>query len=81
MKFNQDLTSIDWTMNETDDLNQYGSNFINTFNQILDIHAPKTLVKPTQIKTKHRAKPWINNDIIKLIKQKDKKHAKFIKEK
>ena len=58
-------------MNETDDLNQYGSNFINTFNQILDIHAPKTLVKPTQIKTKRRAKPWINNDIIKLIKTKN----------
>ena len=25
---------------ETDDVNQYGTNFINVFNQILNVHAP-----------------------------------------
>ena len=78
--FNRDLSCIDWTLNETDDLNQYGNNFIKVFNQLLDIHAPKITVKLTQTKTKQKAKPWITNDILKLIRRKDKLYSKFVKE-
>merc|ERR1712151_782870 len=57
MKFNQDLNCIDWTMNETDGLDQYSSNFLNMFNQILDIHAPKILVKPPHKRAKQKQNP------------------------
>ena len=80
-KFNEDLQRIDWTLNETDNLDQYGSNFLNIFNQILDIHAPKITIKQSPIQTKQKAKPWINNNIRKLIKIRDKTYSKFIKEK
>ena len=77
--FSKDLDSVNWTM-ENEDVNQYGSNFINVFNQILDTHAPIKEVKLTKAKIKQKSKPWINNDILNLIKLKDKLHAKFIKE-
>ena len=80
-KLNQDLNSIDWTMTDSDDINQYGNNFLNVFDQILDTHAPHTNVKVTKNNAKQKAKPWINNEILKLIKLKDKIHHKFIKEK
>ena len=78
-KFNQDLNSIDWTIGN-EDVNQYGSNFINVFNQILEIHAPIKEIKLTKTKIKQKTKPWINNDILKQIKTKDKLYVKYIKE-
>ena len=78
-KFNQDLNSIDWRM-ENEDVNLYGSNFMNVFNQILDIHAPTKEIKLTKSKIKQKSKPWINDEIIKLIKSKDKLYARYIKE-
>ena len=78
-KLNQDLNCINWTM-ESDDVNQYGTNFINVFNQILNVHAPIKEIKMTKSKLKQNAKPWINNDILNLIKLKDKLHSKYIKE-
>ena len=80
-KLNADLDRINWTYEANDDVNQYGSNFLNVFNQLLDIHAPLKTVKPTKSKTKQKSKPWINDNIIKLIKAKDKVHARCIKEK
>jgi len=79
LKFNQDLNSIDWRM-ENEDVNLYGSNFMNVFNQILDTHAPTKKIKLTKSKIKQKCKPWINNDIIKLIKTKDKLYTRYIKE-
>ena len=80
-KFNQDLNSIDWTMQDTDDINQYGTNFLNVFTQVLDTHAPLTEIKLTKAKLKQITKPWIKDDIIQLIKIKDRLHAQYIKEK
>ena len=65
---------------ENEDVNQYGSNFINVFNQILEIHAPIKEIKLTKTKIKQKTKPWINNDILKQIKTKDKLYTKYIKE-
>jgi len=53
---------------------------MHVFEQILDIHAPKIKIKITKKKAKKNAKTWIPNDIIKLIKSKDKPYTKFIKE-
>ena len=78
-KFNQDLNSIDWTM-EDEDVNRYGTNFINVFNQILNGHAPIKEIKMTKSKLKQKTKPWVNNDILSLTKTKDKLYTKYIKE-
>ena len=77
-KFNKDLDKINW---DTNDLNahQYGNNFLHVFNQVLDIHAPLTKVKDSKNRIKQNAKPWITNNILKLIKDKDK-IQKYIKE-
>ena len=79
-KFNQDLDSINWAMDPSEDINRYGNNFLNVFNQLIDVHAPLTNIKITKSKIKQNLKPWINKDILKLIKTKDKIHAKYIKE-
>ena len=80
-KLNQDIAKINWSMETTDDVNQYTVNFLNVFNQILDVHAPLKNVKLTNANHKQKLKPWINKDILKLVKIKDKIYAKFIKEK
>ena len=77
--FNNDLHKIDWDVKELN-AHQYGNNFLNAFNQILDIHAPLTKVNYSKNQAKRNAKPWICNDILKLIKNKDKTYQKFIKE-
>ena len=53
---------------------------MHVFEQILDIHAPKIKIKITKKKAKKNAKPWITNDLINLIKSKDKTYTNFIKE-
>ena len=68
-------------METTDDVNQYTVNFLNVFNQLLDVHAPLKNVKLTNANHKQKLKPWIDKDILKLVKIKDKIYAKFIKEK
>ena len=79
-KLNQDLNSIDWTMQDNDDINQYGSNFLNVFQQIIETHAPLTEIKLTKANIKQKLKPWINDEIIKMIKIKDKLHSQYTKE-
>ena len=81
VKFNQDLERINWSISQSDDVNQYGTNFLNVFEQVLNVHAPLTETKVTRKKIKQKSKPWINNGILKLIKNKDKSHNKFLKEK
>ena len=61
-------------------MNQYGTIFLNVFKQVLNVHAPLTETKVTRKKIKQKAKPWINNGILKLIRTKDKSHNKFLKE-
>ena len=78
--FNQDLDKINWHTNGMEDVDQYGTNLLNVFNQILDIHAPLTEIKQSKKHIKHNTKPWITNDIIKLIRVKDKTYQQFIKE-
>ena len=65
---------------EDEDVNRYGTNFINVFNQILNGHAPIKEIKMTKSKLKQKTKPWVNNDILSLIKTKDKLYIKYIKE-
>ena len=55
----------------------YGNNFLHVFNQILDIHTPISEIKISKKQNQQNAKPWITNDILKPIRNKDKK---FIKE-
>ena len=78
--FCQDLDRIDWDSTNVKDVDLYGSNFLHVFNQILDIHAPITEIKRSKREERRNAKPWITNDIVKLIKTKDKTYKKFIKE-
>ena len=77
--FNQDLDKIDLDPNEIE-VHQYGQNLLNVFNQVLDIHAPLTKIKPSKNDAKRNAKPWITTSILKLIKIKDKTYKTFIKE-
>ena len=80
-EFNKDLCKIDWHTDEIDDTNQYTTNFLHVFNEVLDNHAPKTEVKITKKQAKKKAKPWISKEILKLINKKDNIYRKFLKEK
>ena len=62
-------------------MHEYGNNFLNVFNQILDIHAPITEIKSSKSRTKRNTKPWITTEMLKLVKSKDKTYQQFIKEK
>ena len=63
-----------------EDANQYGNNLLNVFNQILDVHAPMTEIKQSKKHRRQNAKPWITNDILKLIRAKDTTYHQLIKE-
>ena len=45
---NKDLYNINWNINGMEDANQYGDNFLNVFDQILDVHAPMTEIKQSK---------------------------------
>ena len=78
--FNEDLDKINWQTDGMQDVDQYITNFLNVFNQILDIHAPMTEIKQSKKYIKQNTTPWITNYIIKLIRDKDKTYQQFIKE-
>ena len=80
-KLNEDINKVNWSMSEEVNIDQYSENFLHTFNEILNIHAPETVVTISKNETRRKAKPWINKEIIKLIKSKDKTYKKFISEK
>ena len=67
-------------MHPEEDLNKYGNNFLNVFNQLLDVHVPLKTIKITNSKLKRDTKPWITSDTPKKIKLKDKTYQGFIKE-
>ena len=54
--FNKDLRNINWDKNELN-VHQYGHNFLDVFNQVLDVHAPLTKVKDSKIHAKQKTKP------------------------
>ena len=71
--FLQNYKAIDWdSIIEIDngDVNRSTENFLSKFNVILDDHAP--LRRKTQKEYKQMFKPWINNNIIHKIKDKNK---------
>jgi len=80
-EFNKDLCKIDWNTDEIDDTNQYTTNFLHVFNEVLDNHAPKIEVRITKKQAKKKTKPWISKEILKLINKKDNIYRKFLKEK
>ena len=55
-----------------EDANQYGNNFLNVFNQILDVDAPMTEIKQSKKHRRQNAKPRITNNNLKFIRAKDK---------
>ena len=76
--FVQDISNLDWAtlIKEGDNVNNSIKTFIESFNTILDKHAP---YKPiTNKQAKIMSKPWITKGILKSIKMKDKIHKKFI---
>ena len=78
--FRQDLDKLDQDSTDVKHVDLYGSTFLHVFNRILDIHAPITKIKISKRSDKRNAKPWITNDIVKLIKTKEKPFKRFIKE-
>ena len=57
-QFNEDLSKINWDAAESEDANLFGNNLLHVFDQILDVHAPKTAIKIKK-HSKRNAKPWI----------------------
>ena len=53
--------------------------FHNTIEKLISTHLP--MRKMTKKEIKNKQKPWITNDILSLIKQRNKIHNKFLKAK
>jgi hypothetical protein len=64
--FVKDLAKVPWNVIDTfDDLDDKFSIFWTLFEDVLNIHAPKKIIK---VKKKKQNKPWFNVDIDRLIK-------------
>ena len=55
--FSQDLDWIEWSTNNIQNANLYSSIFLPVFNQVLDIHAPMTEIKPLKEKRNKMSNP------------------------
>ena len=66
----QDIKAIDWNSIyiESNDLNEIAAKSISTLQLIVHKHAPRKQI--FQSKQKQFSKPWITNDILKSIKNK-----------
>ena len=76
--FDKELFDINWTFthhNNTHDVDKALDLFLTEMEQLLDKYAPIT--KLTNKEYKQRAKPWINKEILKLIKVRDNVFQKF----
>ena len=72
-EFMLDILNINWTETvqvENNDANHCFDRFYNTLNRIIDKHIP--FRKVTKKEYKQRFKPWITNEILKKMKQRDK---------
>jgi hypothetical protein len=74
-----DFNQINWEFGEMDDVDKYTSNFIHTSERLLDKQVPLKKLSKNQLKQK--MKPWINREILKKIRKKNKTYNKFINEK
>ena len=61
-------TSQDWSTDNS--TNKYFDNFLTTFENCVDKHAPMKKLNKKQIKK--LSKPWINNYILKLISHRER---------
>ena len=80
--FFHDLQQIEWasTLNlHMNDPNIAFAGFQNSIDQLVDKYLPQR--KMTKKEIKRKQKPWINNEILNLIRQREKAHKKFIKAK
>ena len=78
-KYIIDFNQINWDFGEMDDVNKYTTNFINTSERLLDKQVPLKKLSKNQLKQK--IKPWINREILKKIRKKNKTYNKFMNEK
>ena len=80
--FFHDLQQIEWTSTlnlHLNDPNIAFSGFQNSIDQLVGKYLP--LRKMTKKEVKRKQKPWINNEVLSLIHQREKVHNKFIKAK
>ena len=71
-KLRDDINSIDWmenVCNDDLDLNSCSRNLITNIQDLCDTHAPK--VKGSKRKMKYFDKPWIDSELLSLIKHKN----------
>ena len=75
-----DYLNINWTEIleiEKNDVNHSLSNFMNKTNELVDKYMP--MVKISQKEFKRKYKPWITNEILNKISDKNKKFKKYIR--
>ena len=77
-QFSDKINSIDWTINDSDDFNEFIPTLINTTEELLDQMAPLSRLTNKQIK--QSKKPWINHSILDSIRKKDTIYKKSITE-
>ena len=77
-QFSVKINSIDWTINDSNDFNEFIPTLINTTEELLDQMAPLSRLTNKQIK--QRKKPWINHSILDSIRKKDTIYKKSISE-
>ena len=78
--FQTELEMIDWdSLLVPQDVNSALDTFLDKINILLDKHAPVEPVSNRYLK-QHR-KPWVDKDLLKLFKERDKMYKRFQKEK
>ena len=80
--FTSDYLSINWDKvidSTKNDVNASLENFLSKFNGLLDIHLP--MRKLSQKEFKQKFKPWISNNILEKINEKNKTFRKYMKAK
>ena len=66
----EELNKIDWSLSEPIKVSQYTSDFVHSFESLLDKHAP--FKKLTKNQMRRNEKPWIDQEILSKIKERDK---------
>ena len=77
-KFLEDFQNIAWpTTNNMTDPNIPFDDMMEKIDKLVNTHLPKR--KMTQNEIRRKQKPWINNEILRKIKKRDKTHGKYLK--
>ena len=78
-EFSDEIKSINWTdLFDGKNSNQCLSLFIEKFDQLMDEMAPIKRLTNREIGLKQR--PWINSEILRLIRERDKFHKNYLRE-